>query len=831
MNVAASRPALASGRAIVISIATLLLTLAFSPSADAGQSESKEQGVKVSPAGVVTIQMKGGVKLIGSGGAGQPGQGLGFYSDGEWFHATRLLSRRSDGLVYRLATDDPSGRVIRLQVTPLSGGGGSILATIRDAYKSAPAEAFRIGFRLAKGERMLGFGERSNRVNQRGYEVENYVGEGPYQESDYPIITNTVPPWGVRQRSDATYFPMPWFISTRGFGFLGLNRETSRFQLGSERASEWTYEADADHIAMRILSGPAPAVILRKMTEQVGRQPKPKAPWVYGPWFQTGHQNTSPGELGYIDILRDADAPVSAAETHMRYMPCGSDLGQESAEKARVAGLHAGGLAALSYTREGICASYQEPFAEAVAKGAFLKRTDGSPYTFNTFVGSGVTQLGMFDFTDPDAQGIYAGILDRAYDAGYDGWMEDYGEYAPPDSISTSGIRGKQLHNQHAVFYHRAGLRYANSKKRPIASLVRSGFTGSAQHSQIVWGGDPTTGWGFDGLESQVTQALTMGLSGVSNWGSDIGGFFSFSPQKLDEELLVRWIQFGAFSGIMRSKAEGIGATMASRPQVWDEDILPFWRRYTKLRTQMFPYLVAANATYRETGMPVMKHLALTNPKDHRATGIEDQYMFGPDLLVSPVLTPGATSRRLYLPKGRWINFWQAISYGEKRGSFDLGKAKQIRGGRQIKVRAPLEQAPVMVKAGSLLPMLPANTDTLAPYAKSRFTGLDDNRRKLHLIAFPRGKSSTGYMKSGTISSREGRRNWQLRITGAGYVGLHLEASLHTLTHLFRPRTVWVGGRELRRGTDWFFNRRSGVLRVTTNLRPGVALKVSAARR
>ncbi len=827
MPFSASRPRRTPLRALIFLAAALLLVSTISDrAAAADQPGGKKPGFSVSRSGELSFNLKGGVGLTGSGV-----EGLGFLSDGEWFHATGLLFRRSDGRVFRLSTDDPAGRVIRLQLTPGRGGGASILATIRDAYKSEPAEAFRIGFRLVGGERLLGFGERSNRVNQRGNEVENYVGEGPYQESDYPIITNTVPPWGVRQRADATYFPMPWFISTRGFGFLGLNRETSRFQLGSEKSGEWSYEADADHISIRVISGPSPAEILRKMTETVGRQPEPKAPWVYGPWFQTGHQNTSPGELGYIETLREADAPVSAVETHMRYMPCGSDLGQEATEKARVAGLHAGGLAAITYTREGICASYQEPYDEAVSKGAFLKRTDGTPYTFNTFVGSGVTQLGMFDFTDPDTQRIYASILDRAYDAGYDGWMEDYGEYAPPDSVSTSGIRGKQLHNLHPVLYHRGGLRYANSKKRPIVSFVRSGFTGSARHSQIVWGGDPTTGWGFDGLESQITQALTMGLSGVSNWGSDIGGFFSFSPQKLDEELLIRWIQFGAFSGIMRSKAEGIGATMASRPQVWDPDILPVWRRYTKLRTQLFPYLVAANSTYRETGMPVMRHLALTNPGDYRATGIEDQYMFGPSLLVSPVITPGATSRSLYLPSGRWVNLWKALTYREKDGGFQLGKVKLVNGKRDIKVAAPIGEVPVMAKAGGLIPLLPANTDTLAPYARSSFTGLDDNRGRLHLIAFPRGRTSTGYLRNGAIHSSEDRRSWNLKITGSGRTKLDLEASLRTLRNRFRPQIVTVGNRTLRRGIDWSFSRRSGVLRVTTVVKPGQILKVSAGGR
>lgn len=783
------------------------------------------------PSGRIGLQFTRDVGLDeGAATGNRPGGRIGFLAGGHWYHATRLVNR--SGLPDRslLRTNDPAGRRIRVKVKDVGNATMRLKAEVIGSGPH-PVEAIGIGFGLKDGERLLGFGERSDHVDQRGNEVENYVGEGPYQETDYPIIKHTVPPWAVRQRSDATYFPMPWFISTRGYGVLAGNAETSRFRLGTERTGEWSFEAESRKLSMFFFGGPKPAGVLRRMTARIGRQPKPKAPWIYGPWFQTGHQNTAPDELDYIRTLREADAPISAVETHMRYMPCGSDLGQEAAEKERVADLHAGGLAAITYTREAICASYSGPYDEAFAKGAFIRRKDGTPYTFDSFVGSGVTQLGMLDFTNPAAQPIYAGILDRAYRAGYDGWMEDYGEYAPPDSVSFNGIRGKRLHNLHPVYYHRGGLRYANSKKRPIVSFVRSGFTGSARYSQIVWGGDPTTGWGFDGLKSSVTQALTMGLSGVSNWGSDIGGFFSFSPQKLDPELLARWIQFGAFSGVMRSKGEGIGAAMASRPQVWEPETLPIWRRYAKLRTQLYPYLLAANATYRRSGMPLMRQFALTFPNQTEATGIDHQYMFGPSLMIAPVLAPGSSARAVYLPKGKWINFWQAISYREADGSFKLGKAKVMRGHRRVKASAPLDVIPVMARAGSLLPLLPADTDTLAPYAKRKYTGLDDNRGKLHLIALPRGRSSAGFYEHGRISSKEGKRRWSLRLKGAGRQRLNLEASMKTLRRPFVPRSVRAGGKRLKKGKAWSYNRRTGVLRVRTILKPRVNLTVTARKR
>ena len=419
--------------------------------------------------GRLKISLPGGEKLTESGfrGAGAGGR-LGFLSGGTWYHAT---GRGNGG---ELLTDDPDGRRIALEVR---GGRGTLGITARVLGEgSAPVESIGVGFRAPKGERMLGFGERSNRVDQRGNTVENYVGEGPYQPAEYPIIAATVPPWGVHDREDASYFPMPWLLSSRGYGVLAKNPETSRFHLASIRGDEWSFEVDSARMSLRVIAGPTPAAAVRRLTRITGRQPKPAAPWLFGPWVQTGHQNTAPDELANLGILRDADAPVSVAETHMRYMPCGSDVGQEASEAQRTAGLHDLGLAAITYTREAICSSYPEPFERAVATDAILEKPDGTPYTFQGFVGSGVTQIGMFDFTDPDAGPIYRSILDRAYTAGYDGWMEDYGEYAPPDSVFDNGMTGRRGHNLHPVYYHRAGWRYAKSKERPIVRFIRSGM-------------------------------------------------------------------------------------------------------------------------------------------------------------------------------------------------------------------------------------------------------------------------------------------------------------------------------------------------------------------
>jgi len=737
---------------------------------------------------------------------------FGFATANGWYHATGLEHGSRKRFSYTLSTNDPAGRTI--EVRSLASRPGALRITARVAGGATDdVTAIGVGFSSRARERFLGFGERSNAVDQSGNTVESYVGEGPYQPGEYGIPAATVPPWGFHERTDATYFPMPWFVSTRGYGMLVNNYETSRFHLRSEDAGEWSVDVDGTRLDLSFVTGPRPADVVRRLTARTGRQPKPAAPWVLGPWFQTGHDNVEPDEFSYVEGLRAADAPVSAMETHMRYMPCGSDRGNEEEERARAAAIHDAGLAAITYTREAVCSSYTAAWEPALAAGAFLRHPDGSPYTFRSFVGTGVTDIGMLDFSNPATEPLYRSLLDRPYENGFDGWMEDYGEYVPPDSVAANGMTGARMHNFYPVLYHRAGYEYASSKARPLSTFVRSGWTGVHPYARIVWGGDPTTGWGFDGLRSAVTEALTMGLSGIAIWGSDIGGFFTLSEQQLTPELLARWIEFGAVSGVMRTKAEGVGASKESRPQIWEEPMLAIWRRYAKLRTQLFPYIQAALAQYRRTGMPLMRHPSLVYPGDRRAVRREDEFMFGDSLLVAPVTEPGQTERTLYRPRGHWFDFWRAVSYDESDGGLELGRVRVHHGKGKVTMPAPLEELPMLGRAGALLPLLPPEVDTLASYGtgKPGIQSLADRRSRLHVLAFPRGESRAGFNSGGRLLSREGARRWTLTVRSPSGPTIDLEASMATLERPFRPERVRADDKPLR---AWRYDRRTRVLRL-----------------
>ena len=795
---------------------------AAEPVADAGSLKAE---VREAPWSLDLVDARGRPvlsELDATGPAAGAKGTLGFRSAGVWHHATEVLTSGFEGGEYvaELATTDPA-RTIELRLAAGNEGVIKLDAAVRGG--GSPATALGIGFQSNEGERFLGFGERSNAVDQGGNVVENYVADGPYLTSEYPVIELFVPEWGLRPRDDSTYYPVPWLLSSDGYGVLVDNPATSYFRLDGDGG--WSVEvvtAPDDELVpptapppgrlrLRFFAGPEPADVLKRFTRATGRQPPAAAPWQFGPWLQPPGGTESQLEL--LDEMRAADVPLSVAQTYLHYLPCGDHEGDREAERARTTAVHGRGLAITTYFNPMVCTGYSEVYDPAAAAGGLLQDQNGEPYHFQYSTDTSF-EVAEFDFTSEAGRAGFSSVVDEAIADGHDGWMEDFGEYTPLDSMSAAGVPGTRLHNVYPRQYHCGAAGAVADAGRPIVRFQRSGWTGAARCAQVVWGGDPTTAWGFDGLQSSVRQALTMGLSGVSNWGSDIGGFFALFDQALTPELLTRWVQFGAVSGVMRTQANGIAVPAKPRPQVWDPDQVDNWRRYTKLRTQLYPYLAAADSKYRRSGMPLMRQLALAYPDDERAVATEDQFLFGPDLLAAPVLEPGATERALYLPRGHWIRFWGALGYRERDGGLRMDAAKLMRGGRDVTVPAPLDELPLMVRAGALLPLLSPGVDTLAgDYENSETTSLAEGSRRVVLLAFPRGRSRAGFFDDERIRSKARRGRWILKVNGSVSRTYRLQASLATLAGRLEPCRVRVDGKRLPR-RKWDFARQTEVLRL-----------------
>lgn len=682
-----------------------------------------------------------------------------------WFHATRSVSAKAvpNGQEFTVATNDPLGA--QLDVTVVEERPGVIAVHSKVTGRSGAMQMAE-SFGAQKGEHFSGFGGRENLLDQSGQTVEDYAEEGAWIASDRPFIPPFIEPWTYSTRDDGAYFPMPWLVSSRGYGFLLDNSERSLFRLGSDRADAWNVEVDAPRLDYRVFAGPTPLGVVRRFSADIGRQPAPAAPWVLGPWWQpTGADEAKlPGEF------RREDIPGSLIMTYSHYLPGGGQ--NDKAEQQSVAGFHAAGYADTTYFNPMISVQNEPLYDQAKAAGVLLKDASGQPaiVRYNQYV------VSEFDFTSAAGRAFYEHLLSEAVANGYDGWMEDFGEYTPPDAVGADGTPGSALHNLYPKLYHCAAYALTGKEPRPVVQFDRSGWTGSGACSPIVWSGDPTTDWSFDGLSGMVTQGLNYGYSGIGIYGSDVGGFFSVTAPPTTPELLARWLEFGAFSGVMRTESEGFTAPnqTAPRAQIWDKGVKPIWRRYAKLRTQLYPYIAALAHRYETSGVPMMESLGLAYPRDPQSWTGPSRFLFGPELLVAPVVAPGVTSATVPLPPGRWRPFWSAVGYASGDGSFHIRHRPALSG--QATVKAPLAVIPLFVRAGALLPLVPPDVATLAAYGTGTIH-LGDRAGRIHLLAWPAGRTSATALGTRLVSRLTTRR-WTLRVSGKRPKTIDLEADL-----------------------------------------------------
>jgi alpha-glucosidase (family GH31 glycosyl hydrolase) len=302
---------------------------------------------------------------------------------------------------------------------------------------------------------------------------------------------------------------------------------------------------------------------------------------------------------------------------------------------------------------------------------------------------------------------------------GVDGWWPDEGD---PLDIASRLVRNRMYWD---------GPQIDRPNERPFA-LHRNGYAGMQRYASFLWSGDVYSTW--DTLQAQVPIGINTGLTGIPYWGTDIGGFVP-TPE-FTAELYVRWFQFGTFCPLFRCHGRAWklrlpwgwntgetgpteinnynGAALPDPSQLHNPQVERICRKYLELRYRMLPYLYSVVRDGTATGLPVMRALWLHYPDDAKAVACGDQYLWGRDVLVAPVIEKGATSRNVYLPRGGWHDFWT----GER-----------IDGGREITRPVDLETLPLYIRAGSILPWGPVKQYTAEkvnePCSISIYAGAD----------------------------------------------------------------------------------------------------------
>lgn len=542
-----------------------------------------------------------------------------------------------------------------------------------------------------------GFGERYNALNQAGNRVDQFV-YNQYKEQ------------GLR-----TYIPMPVGYTDAGFGLHLATDSYSWFDLAIP--GETRLGVEAGQLAIDLLSG--------SIAEQVSQfmaatgEPEPVPAWALGPWMSSNNWDSEaevrkqvaltlehqiPASVLVIEawsdeatfyIFNDAqyvEKPGAEAFTYADFrFP---EWGRWPDPKGLAEHLHANDLRLILWQ---IPIIKQSPALKHLqkrndeghffAEGFGVKHPDGTPLRLPE--GWFKDSL-LLDFTNPAARDWW--FSKRQYlidELGVDGFKTDGGEMVwGKDLVFADGRTGLENRNTYPRDYISAYYRFAQQNGGICFS--RAGYTG-AQTFPAHWAGDERSTW--DAFKRSILAGLSAGMSGVIFWGWDLGGFSGEVPSA---ELYVRSAAMACFCPIMQYHAESKAEFNQDRTP-WniaersgDERALTGYRFYANLRMSLLPYLEREAAWCVAQKQPLMRAMLLDFQGDSQAVRLWDQYMFGRDLLVAPIIREGETARQVYLPEGRWWHLFQNRWYA---------------GGQSHRVSATFEEIPVFLREGATLPL------------------------------------------------------------------------------------------------------------------------------
>jgi hypothetical protein len=592
----------------------------------------------------------------------------------DWQHLTAVqgVTALPDGQRFQVATTEANRPPATVDVTAVADG------VVRVAFRPPPGPP--VAWTAASvasdaADTLLGLGERFDRVVLSGEQLALWAADR--REAGY---------------GSATYLPVPWLLSRRGYGFWLDDPRQSQWELRSARPDAWGVRVPGPTLTYNLVGG-APAPALDRYTALTGRPPA-----------------VSPSALGVVKTLIGGEARVLS-----------------DAVRLQQASIPVDGLFVFDATDDAANVGWPTPTYDAIPRGTYpdVRRLtdalralgyhplayfgpDFRPQRASLGVAAklgdlvhganGATwrsplyDISLIDVVNPQAAAWWQEVpLRRAFlDLGFDGGMLDLGEAVPIDARFVDGQTGATIHNQYPVLLARA-MDGAIRRWKPDATVwMRSGWTGAQAYERGTWSGDPVHSWApVTGLAAMLPAALSAGLAGFAYWHTEVGGYVDGGLDPTSErELYLRWLQLGAFTAMLR---DNYGDRRGKPTDLWtDDQTIALWRRYARIHRALGPYLQQAARVAQSSGMPLLRHLALAYPDDDRAWVEEKQYLLGPDLLVAPVIEPGARRRTVYLPAGAWRFWWTGQSF---------------QGPAEVTVPAPVDQIPVFVRADGTSPL------------------------------------------------------------------------------------------------------------------------------
>lgn len=530
-------------------------------------------------------------------------------------------------------------------------------------------------------EIFYGLGDKTGYLNKRGYEFECW---------------NTDNPDAQLEHFKALYKSIPFFITLKKDAVFGLffdNTYHSWFNMAKESDQYYWFGADEGNLDYYFIGGECLQDVVKNYTYLTGTAPLPQL-WTLG-YHQSRWGYKCEADIRRIaEQMRRCFLPCDVIHLDIDYMDRYKVFTVDKERfpdfKGLTEDLKKEGIRLVTIIDPGTKVEEgYEKYDEGIENKYFAVDKDGEVYVNAVWPGDSVYP----DFGREEVREWWGENHRVLFDAGVAGIWNDMNEPAsfrgelPGDVVFYDEDRRSHHAEMHNVYGHNMSkATYYGMKnitgKRPFV-ITRACYSGSQKYC-IGWTGDNQSLWAH--LQMAIPQLCNLGLSGMPLVGTDIGGF-SFDVTK---ELLCRWIQVGCLSPFCRNHASA--GTRVQEPWEFDEETLDIYRKYLNLRYELLPYFYDLCKQEEETGLPIMRPLVLHYEKDENVQNLNNQFMIGESILVSPVVEQGMCKKMVYLPEGEWYDYWTK---------------EKIAGGRFIIRNAELDTCPIYVKAGSIIPKYP----------------------------------------------------------------------------------------------------------------------------
>ncbi|MES2410584.1 MAG: TIM-barrel domain-containing protein [Bacteroidota bacterium] len=551
---------------------------------------------------------------------------------------------------------------------------GKVLLSEKNGYTKVNDSTETLSFNLDNSEALYGGGARALGMNRRGNRLQLY------NRAHY----------GYEAKAELMNFCIPLVMSSKIYAVHFDNSAIGYLDLDSKKDNTLVYETISGRKTYQIIVGDNWTDLVSNYTDLTGKQPLlPR--WALGNFSSRFGYRSQESLEGTIRKFETEKVPVDAVILDLYWFgkTIKGTMGNLEWDKDNfpnpdkmISDLNAKGIKTILITEPFILTTSSK-WQEAVDKKVLVTDKTGKPATWDFYFGN----TSVVDIFKPEGKDWFWSVYKRLINQGVGGMWGDLGEPEVfPSKVITAGGKADEVHN---IYGHNWAKLIADGYKKDFPNqrpfiLMRAGYSGSQRFGMVPWSGDVSRSWG--GLQSQMEIALQMGMQGLGYMHSDLGGF---AGDYFDNELYLRWLQYGVFNPIFRPHAQEEVASEIARKDIVT---LAKAKKLVELRYQMMPYNYNLSFDNNQKGTPLMRPLFFEEPDNKTVATVAGTYLWGNDFLVTPITKAGVTSTSIYFPKSsNWFDFYT----NEKHAA-----------GITETIKVNEDYIPTFVRGGSFIPMI-----------------------------------------------------------------------------------------------------------------------------